>query len=250
MSKSEASELFSTELAQAAPAFQQWLADRLREKAEREERERQEKERLRLEKERQERERLERERQIRVQQQEIERLRLEQLRVAQQRAQELANIARANNEERASAASNSAANKASTASAPAVPLTPQSKFSGSNIDINEFRNGLQNVPDAKLDVARSEIVSVRVVRPPGSEPIRVVWQFATLNYDIGFGVDFEREDGTVVPILPVMRMNSHQQVIEGRLDDQRDGAWLLKFDNSFSYFRSKTVLYRVIFQAV
>jgi hypothetical protein len=66
-----------------------------------------------------------------------------------------------------------------------------------------------------------------------------------------FGLDFEKKeaDGTVVlqPILPVMRVQAHTQVVEGRHESTWDGAWLLKFDNSYSMLRSKAVFYRVLF---
>ena len=281
MNKEEAAKHFCSELAEHVPAFADWLKDRLREKAEREERERLERERLereRLERERQERERQERERQLRIHQQEMERQRLERERLARQQAesqqqqyqqQQLLQLQQQQqqqqqqpnqNHQRSMSDSNlhapkSIADAAANGGGPAsMPGTAQKQPAGgkNSIDAAEFRNGLRGSPDNELVVGRGEIVTVRVPKPSGKTTTRVLWQFSTVDYDVGFGLDFERvnEDGTTVldPILPVMRVNAQNQVIEGRHETQHDGAWLLKFDNSYSYLRSKTVYYRILFQ--
>lgn len=256
MTQDDAEETFCEELAAYLPEYKTWLEDRLREKAEREERERLEKERLekerqereRLERERQEKERLERERQqrerqLRIQQQEQERLRLEQERLSQQQMPRVESATR-------SLSLNDAA-LAGQAAAPPTPTAPVKSPSRSTIDPAEFRNGLRGSGENELTVGRGEIVTVRVPKPDGGACTRLMWQFSTADYDIGFGLDFEKReaDGTTVlqPILPIMRVQSHATVAEGRHECTWDGAWLLKFDNSYSMVRSKTVYYRVLF---
>ncbi len=103
------------------------------------------------------------------------------------------------------------------------------------------------------------------------------WEFATEAYDVGFGVFFEwsiSADKTVMvsvgesddeqndsddadnskknkpvidEVLPVLRRNAHEEVIVGSHMYPGQGVYLLKFDNSYSLLRSKTLYYRVYY---
>ena len=109
------------------------------------------------------------------------------------------------------------------------------------------------------------------------------WEFATDSYDLGFGVYFEwsvppskdvsvnvdesdeelndaeiksseiepysklKNKPLVDEILPVIRRNSHEEVIVGSHMYPGQGVYLLKFDNSYSLLRSKTLFYRVYY---
>ena len=48
-------------------------------------------------------------------------------------------------------------------------------------------------------------------------------------------------------VLPVLRRNSHEEVIVGSHMYPGQGIYLLKFDNSYSLLRSKTLYYRVYY---
>jgi len=48
-------------------------------------------------------------------------------------------------------------------------------------------------------------------------------------------------------ILPVLRRNSQEEVIVGSHMYPGQGVYLLKFDNSYSLLRSKTLYYRVYY---
>lgn len=48
-------------------------------------------------------------------------------------------------------------------------------------------------------------------------------------------------------VLPVLRRNSHEEVIVGSHLYPGQGIYLLKFDNSYSLLRSKTLYYRVYY---
>lgn len=48
-------------------------------------------------------------------------------------------------------------------------------------------------------------------------------------------------------ILPVVRRPCHEEVIVGSHMYPGRGVYLLKFDNSYSLFRSKTLYYRVYY---
>ena len=111
--------------------------------------------------------------------------------------------------------------------------------------------------DSILSVGRGETVTVRI--PTYESGTALYWEFATQNYDIGFGASFEwEEEGTGEngapelkvrrePILPILRRSSHEKVITGSHAFPRGGTYLLMFDNSFSLLRSKTVYYRVFY---
>ncbi|VDO81825.1 unnamed protein product [Schistosoma curassoni] len=108
------------------------------------------------------------------------------------------------------------------------------------------------------------------------------WEFATDDYDIGFGLFFEwagplsdpevkhnnhtasvnAEDGHSVvtkaenpeksnilvdEIIPVSRQNSQNEVCCGSHLYPGAGTYVFKFDNSFSLWRSKTLYYRVCY---
>lgn len=48
-------------------------------------------------------------------------------------------------------------------------------------------------------------------------------------------------------IIPVYRRDSHQEVYVGRHQYPGQGIYLLKFDNSYSLWRGKTLYYRVYY---
>lgn len=50
-------------------------------------------------------------------------------------------------------------------------------------------------------------------------------------------------------ILPVYRLDSHMAVQGGSHEYPGEGTYLLKFDNSYSLWRNKTLYYRVYYSA-
>lgn len=81
------------------------------------------------------------------------------------------------------------------------------------------------------------------------------WEFQTENYDIGFGVFFVPDpNGTVngggdggggdmQELVAMQRVNCHLVPEDGMLVCNAPGKYVLKFDNSFSWYRSKKLLY-------
>ncbi|XP_028677525.1 protein TMED8 [Erpetoichthys calabaricus] len=153
-------------------------------------------------------------------------------------------------------------------------------------DIKEFKAKLRHEKGKVLTVYRGDVLTVNVPTVP--EGKQVCWEFATDNYDIGFGIYFdwtpvvsraitvqvsessededEEEDveGPVSPgdvekgsktsrmshlgeILPVYRQDSHLMVQHGSHEYPGEGTYLLKFDNSYSLWRNKTLYYRVYY---
>lgn len=186
-------------------------------------------------------------------------------------------------------------------------------------DIVEFKVDVAaGEGDGVINVSHGDTVTVRVPTNPNGKCI--FWEFATDNYDIGFGVYFEwcrpetqevivqvsdttiddddyldEDDGeddvddddddeelenlhndvesggpstnkhTKLPpqqiytmanddktpfsiIVPIYRRESHNEVYVGSHAYPGEGIYLLKFDNSYSIWRSKTLYYRVYYE--
>ncbi|KAG8514390.1 Protein TMED8, partial [Galemys pyrenaicus] len=152
--------------------------------------------------------------------------------------------------------------------------------------MKEFKSKLGKEKNCRLVVKRGEVVTIRV--PTHPEGKRVCWEFATDDYDIGFGVYFdwtpvtstditvqvsdssedEDEDeedeeeiegkfsvrgsrsslrGRYGEVMPVYRRDSHRDVQAGSHDYPGEGIYLLKFDNSYSLLRNKTLYFHVYY---
>ncbi|XP_014639733.1 PREDICTED: protein TMED8 [Ceratotherium simum simum] len=156
--------------------------------------------------------------------------------------------------------------------------------------MKEFKSKLGKEKNSRLVVKRGEVVTIRV--PTHPEGKRVCWEFATDDYDIGFGVYFdwtpvtstditvqvsdssedededEEEDEEIedpVPVgdvergsrsslrgrygevMPVYRRDSHRDVQAGSHDYPGEGIYLLKFDNSYSLLRNKTLYFHIYY---
>lgn len=163
-----------------------------------------------------------------------------------------------------------------------------------NKDIKTFRDSIKLAnEDGIIKVGHGEIVTVRV--PTYPDGTRIFWEFATDNYDIGFGLFFEwtknpgnqvsisiseseeeeddEEDEIVTSqtngpddcekgrhkgntssdefhtsiIVPIHRRECHEEVYAGSHSYPGKGAYLLKFDNTYSLWRSKTLYYRIYY---
>lgn len=51
----------------------------------------------------------------------------------------------------------------------------------------------------------------------------------------------------ITSIIPCYRRDSHKEVYAGSHQYPGDGVYLLKFDNCFSLWRSKTLYYKVFY---
>ncbi|XP_019662653.2 protein TMED8 isoform X1 [Ailuropoda melanoleuca] len=156
--------------------------------------------------------------------------------------------------------------------------------------MKEFKSKLGKEKNSRLVVKRGEVVTIRV--PTHPEGKRVCWEFATDDYDIGFGVYFdwtpvtstditvqvsdssedededeeeeeEMEDpvpvgdvergsrsslrGRYGEVMPVYRRDSHRDVQAGSHDYPGEGIYLLKFDNSYSLLRNKTLYFHIYY---
>lgn len=152
-------------------------------------------------------------------------------------------------------------------------------------DIKEFKESVRRDNDAIIKVGSGETVTVRV--PTHEDGRLIFWEFATDYYDLGFGLYFEwtispsnnvtvhvsdssddeegeEEEGGVKQdpekgdksnenkppcdeIIPIFRRDCHEEVYAGSHLYPGRGVYLLKFDNSYSLWRSKTLYYRVYY---
>ncbi|XP_072128101.1 protein TMED8 [Mobula birostris] len=150
-------------------------------------------------------------------------------------------------------------------------------------ELEEFKEKVKREKTGLMTVRRGNVVTVRV--PTHPEGTCICWDFATDTYDIGFGIYFEwgpvtdtevtvlvsessededDEDPEAPPIhgdiergtkdfvrsdleeiLPVYRKDSHLEVQSGSHKYPGQGIYLLKFDNSYSIWRHKTLYYQV-----
>ncbi|KAL4223181.1 hypothetical protein ACF0H5_016653 [Mactra antiquata] len=99
-------------------------------------------------------------------------------------------------------------------------------------DLYEYMNTATIARGDKLEVEYK-------VDKPGSI---LRWEFKTEDYDIGFGVNFI-DNGNTVQILPTKRVNSQHVAEDGSVTCNNVGTYVLYFDNSFSWTRSKKIFY-------
>lgn len=78
------------------------------------------------------------------------------------------------------------------------------------------------------------------VERPGSE---LKYYFETRENDIDFHIELECDDGTKEDIIPLARKQSNVQPEEGRIKIEKSGKLIITWDNSFSWFNDKTVVY-------
>ncbi|XP_035395034.2 protein TMED8 [Cygnus atratus] len=166
------------------------------------------------------------------------------------------------------------------------PLAPPTTWTMGKM--KEFKTKVGKEKNARMVVKRGEVVTVRVPTHPDGK--RLCWEFATDDYDIGFGVYFdwttvtstaitvqvsessdeedeeeEEEIEGLAPvgdvergsksylrnrygeIMPVYRRDSHREVQAGSHDYPGEGIYLLKFDNSYSLLRNKTLFFHVYY---
>ncbi|XP_029931218.1 FYVE and coiled-coil domain-containing protein 1 isoform X2 [Myripristis murdjan] len=83
----------------------------------------------------------------------------------------------------------------------------------------------------------------------GSPGPTVTWVFTSEPKSISFSVVYRENTDTPLEqakvLIPLTRCNSHKETIQGELKVRNPGEYTLIFDNSFSRFISKKVLYRL-----
>ncbi|TSO67444.1 Golgi resident protein GCP60 [Bagarius yarrelli] len=146
-------------------------------------------------------------------------------------------------------------------------------------EVNEFKAKMQKDAESMITVGRGEVLTVHI--PTHHDGTTFFWEFATDYYDIAFGLYFEwpetgnsvknekfvesesanqetghvekskRKTGDVFSrvseVVPLFRRDSQENVYAGSHRYPTQGVYLLRFDNSYSLWRSKVVYYRVYY---
>ncbi|KAF0297492.1 Golgi resident protein GCP60 [Amphibalanus amphitrite] len=151
-------------------------------------------------------------------------------------------------------------------------------------DLEQFKATIRSERTRGVQtVGQGQVVTVRV--PARADGTCLFWEFATDGFDLGFGVWFEwgpttqyevtvevsegadeeqppGEEGAVSSpgqvaedrpariscVVPVYRRDCHLHVYAGsHRFPAHEGVYLLKFDNSYSLWRAKTLYYRVFY---
>ncbi|XP_056149045.1 FYVE and coiled-coil domain-containing protein 1-like [Lampris incognitus] len=83
----------------------------------------------------------------------------------------------------------------------------------------------------------------------GYPGLTITWVFTSEPKSISFSVVYREDAETPLEqakvLIPLIRCNSHKETIQGELKVRNPGEYTLIFDNSFSRFISKKVLYRL-----
>lgn len=79
---------------------------------------------------------------------------------------------------------------------------------------------------------------------------RLRYEFYTESYDIGFGIHEDTDEGGKKKpgkwLLESQKYNSHKEHIQGSVTAPGDGKYVLLWDNSYSWTRSKKLYYHFI----
>ncbi|GIX74370.1 retinal-binding protein [Caerostris extrusa] len=118
-----------------------------------------------------------------------------------------------------------------------------SKYFVNKTSINFSKlNGVQ-----KLIVNRSSYSEIEVnVDEPGS---LIEWEFEIKSKDIGFGLyyrEMKGENSALVEIVPLQRVDTEEFSETGIHKADKKGKYVIRYDNSYSWMRSKELFYRVI----
>lgn len=100
----------------------------------------------------------------------------------------------------------------------------------------------------RLNLAPGERVLVQV--PTSPQASAIIWEFATEQGDVGFGLNFQRcgeVQKAVQQLLPVTPRDCGVDLVLGKHQYQEQGTYLLEFVNTHST-RPKIVYYRVFYQ--
>ncbi|GFY58421.1 SEC14-like protein 2 [Trichonephila inaurata madagascariensis] len=113
--------------------------------------------------------------------------------------------------------------------------------------VHKSINSLEKSPNVKkITLPRASFSEVIVdVEEAGS---LIEWEFETKTRDIGFGLFYKEMDGDeerVVEIVALRRLETDDFSETGMYKCEKVGEYVILFDNSYSWLRSKEVFYRI-----
>jgi len=69
------------------------------------------------------------------------------------------------------------------------------------------------------------------------------WNFASKGGDIGWKIFVQDEMGQTTPVIPFERIACEIHSYSGEIVCNLKGTYVAEFDNSYSFWRSKTIWY-------
>ncbi|GBN46906.1 Putative SEC14-like protein 6, partial [Araneus ventricosus] len=131
------------------------------------------------------------------------------------------------------------------------PLCKTIAVQGGKIDekhyIHKSKNSLVNAPGVeKTTLSRASFSEIELeVKEDGS---LIEWEFETKTRDIGFGLfykEFVDGEEKITELVPLLRIDTEDYSETGVYRCERAGTYVVLFDNSYSWLRSKEIYYRI-----
>ncbi|XP_055931750.1 SEC14-like protein 2 isoform X2 [Argiope bruennichi] len=96
----------------------------------------------------------------------------------------------------------------------------------------------------KLNVARMSTEEVQM--PINEAGLVIEWEFEIQYRDIEFGLYFQDRAGNRFPIIPVKKVDEEEFTETGTYRADKAGTYIFVFNNSYSWMRSKDIIYRIV----
>jgi hypothetical protein len=106
-----------------------------------------------------------------------------------------------------------------------------------------------------LEIVTVEKRSFKTVEVTVEKPRSTLkWEFKTTENDIGFNLYRQRNIEELQgpnsgddedDVIPLRRVNSHLVPEDGMVVVQKPGKYVFKFDNTYSWYRTKRVMYKI-----
>ncbi|XP_055931809.1 SEC14-like protein 2 [Argiope bruennichi] len=131
------------------------------------------------------------------------------------------------------------------------PLCKTIVVQGGKIDekhyIHKSKSSLVNAPGVeKITLARASFSEIELeVNEDGS---LIEWEFETKTRDIGFGLFYKEivsGEEKITELVPLLRIDTEDYSETGVYRCERAGTYVVLFDNSYSWLRSKEIYYRI-----
>ncbi|GIY41088.1 retinal-binding protein [Caerostris extrusa] len=112
--------------------------------------------------------------------------------------------------------------------------------------IHKSKNPLEKAPDVKkLTLSRASFSEIEL--KVDEDESLIEWEFETKTRDIGFGLFYkETVDGEekITELVPLLRIDTEEYSETGVYKCEKAGTYVILFDNSYSWVRSKEIFYR------
>ncbi|GFS98171.1 retinal-binding protein [Nephila pilipes] len=111
--------------------------------------------------------------------------------------------------------------------------------------IQKSKTPIVNSPGVKkIVLARASFSEIELeIKEDGS---LIEWEFETKTRDIGFGLFYKdkTEEEKIIELVPLLRIDTEDYSETGVYKCEKAGTYIMLFDNSYSWIRSKEIYYR------